>query len=116
MRLALVQAALASPGVAPDATPGVYVWASHSDPNAEVLYIGEAVNLWKRTSKEKRWTQTFLNNRRNGLNLWDCAGCGLEAVLARHPARLPITWPLPSHERKHVQLTLIVEQEAATTA
>lgn len=107
MKLALVQAALASPGVMPEATSGVYVWASSGVPDAEVLYIGEAVDLHERTSHEGQWAKKFEANRTIGLNLWDSAGCGLEAVLAHYPERRPIAWPLPQHERKHVQVALI---------
>lgn len=107
MRLELVTTALRAAGVAAAAQSGVYVWATADAPAASVLYIGEAANLAVRLANEEAYTQNFLRLRSRGHHLWDAAGCGLEAVLARHPGRQALTWPFAPDQRRHVQTALI---------
>ncbi len=107
MRLELVTAVLGSAGTPPTGQSGVYVWADDDAIDASVLYIGEADNLTRRLTREEGFTRSFLKLREEGTNLWDSAGCGLEAVLGRHPSRRALTWPYEAHERKHVQTALI---------
>jgi hypothetical protein len=105
--LELVTTALGSAGVAAAAQSGVYVWIAGDPPGASVLYIGEAANLARRLANEEAYTQNFLRLRGEGCDLWDAAGCGLEAVLARHPSRQALTWPFGPQHRRHVQTALI---------
>jgi hypothetical protein len=107
MRLELVTTALRAAGVAATAQSGVYVWATSDAAAATVLYIGEATNLAVRLANEEAYTRNFLRLREEGHHLWDAAGCGLEAVLARHPGRRALTWPFPPDQRRHVQTALI---------
>ncbi|MEV0133644.1 hypothetical protein AB0H83_34930 [Dactylosporangium sp. NPDC050688] len=107
MRLEVVIAALGSTGTAPSHQSGVYVWADGRAADADVLYIGEAADLKQRLTREESWTRNFMTRRHEGEHLWNSAGCGLEAVLARYPTRQPHTWPLSHHHRKQVQTALI---------
>lgn len=107
MRLELVIAVLGGAGTPPTEQSGVYVWTDIDAPDASVLYIGEADNLARRLKREEEFIRSFLKLRDEGNNLWDSAGCGLEAVLGRHPSRQAFTWPYEAHERKHVETALI---------
>jgi hypothetical protein len=95
------------------AESGAYAWCVGAYPNSKVLYLGEAINVLKRTNDELRSGLNCAAALDDGWHPFEAGGCALATVLARHPDAFVLMWPVPGAKWKRVGVqTALIRRSA----